>query len=94
LKSQESMDVYNYIKHAFTWKAGKYKVVFELESPEEFNLVGNEYEFTLMPIDIEELEKNKESIEQDCINSFVTDENPARKAIHWNWRNPSLHKRN
>ena len=94
LKCQESMDVYNYIKHAFTWKAGKYKVVFELKSPEEFNLVGNEYEFTLMPIDIEELEKNKESIEQDYTNSFVTDDNPARKPINWNWRYPSIHERN
>lgn len=94
LKSQESIDVYSYIKHAFTWKAGKYKVVFELESPEEFNLAGNEYEFTLMPIDIEELERNKKFIEQDYINAFVMDTHPAHKSVHWNWRNPSLHKRN
>jgi hypothetical protein len=46
-----------------------------------------------MPIDIDELEKNKESIEQDCINSFVTDDNTAHKAVHWNWRSPSIHKR-
>lgn len=94
LKCQESKDVYNYIKHAFSWKSGKYKVVFELESPEAFNLVDNEYEFTLMPIDIEELEKNKAFIEQDYINEFVTNENTAHKKVFWNWRYPSIYKRN
>lgn len=94
LKCQESIDVYNYIKHAFSWKAGKYKVVFELESPEAFNIVDNEYEFALMPMDIEELEKNKESIEQDYINSFVLNDNPAYKQVYWKWRNPSIYKSN
>lgn len=94
LKCQESIDVYNYIKHAFSWKSGKYKVVFELESPEKFNIVDNEYEFTLMPMDIEELEKNKESIEQDYLNSFIKQEDPDYKEVRWNWRNPSIHKKN
>ncbi|MCQ3829150.1 hypothetical protein HXX02_06810 [Microbulbifer elongatus] len=94
LKCQESKDVYNYIKHAFSWKSGKYKVVFELESPEAFNLVDNEYEFTLTPLDIEELEKNKDFIEQDYINSFVAEEHDSHKPIRWNWRNPSIYKKN
>ena len=94
LKCQEAIDVYNYIKHAFTWKSGKYKVVFELESPESFNIVDNEYEFTLTPMDIEELEKNKKSIEQDYLNAFVASDNEAYKQVHWNWRNPSIYKIN
>lgn len=94
LKCQEAIDVYNYIKHAFTWKSGKYKVAFELESPESFNLVDNKYEFMLTPMDIEELEKNKNLIEQDYVNSFVAIDNEAYKQVHWNWRNPSIYKRN
>ncbi len=92
LKCQEAIDVYNYIKHAFTWKSGKYKVVFELESPEPFVIVDNVYEFSLTPIDIEELEKNKNSIEQDYVNNFVPKDNEAYRQIHWNWRNPSIYK--
>ncbi|OEF08656.1 hypothetical protein [Vibrio genomosp. F10] len=91
---QESIDVYNYIKHAFSWKSGKYKVVFEIESPEEFTLVDNEYEFSLLPIDIEELEKNKSNIEQEYINAFVPNDHEKYKKIFWNWRNPSLYKQN
>lgn len=94
LKCQESKDVYNYIKHAFSWKSGKYKVVFELNSPEAFKLVDNEYEFTLMPIDIEELEKNKNHIEQDYINSFVPEGDEHYSPVIWNWRNPSIYKKN
>ncbi|MFV7710364.1 hypothetical protein [Shewanella algae] len=94
LKCQECMDVYNYIKHAFSWKAGKYKVAFELESPESFNLVDNEYEFTLMPVDIEELDKNKGSIEQVYINAFVNAEHAKYKQVYWNWRNPLIYKQN
>lgn len=94
LQCQESINVYNYIKHAFAWKSGKYKVVFEISSPEEFNLVDNEYEFSLLPIDIEELEKNKNSIEQEYINTFVPNEHEKYKNIFWNWRNPPLYKQN
>ena len=94
LKCQESIDVYNYIKHAFSWKSGKYTVVFELESPEKFNIVDNEYEFTLMAMDIEELERNKLSIEQDYMNTFIQTEDPAYREVRWNWRNPSIYKKN
>jgi hypothetical protein len=93
LKCQETIDVYNYIKHAFTWKSGKYKVFFELESPEKFDIVDNEYEFTLMPIDIEALEKNKNSIEQDYINAFVKNDSDDYKVVNWNWRNPYIYKK-
>ncbi|OEE64141.1 hypothetical protein A1OS_02240 [Enterovibrio norvegicus] len=94
LKSQDALDIFNYIKHAFSWKAGKYKVVFELESPESFKLVDNEYEFSLLPIDIEELDRNKNFIEQDYINALVGKDNESFKQVYWNWRNPPIYKKN
>jgi len=90
LQIQESVDLYNYIKQAFSWKAGKYTVVYDVESPERFELVGNKYEFSLTPIDIEELERNKGEIEQDYINGFVEDSHDSYKEIFWKWRNPSI----
>ncbi len=92
LNSQESNDVYNYIKHAFTWKSGKYKVEFLLESPEKFDLLDNKYEFSLIPIDIEELERNKKYIKQDYLNAFLPETHEQHKKFAWNWRNPSLYK--
>jgi len=91
LDCQEMLDVYSYIKHGFSWKAGKYKVVFQIETPESFNLVDNEYEFTLMPIDIEVLEKNKDSIKQEHINRFAGENHEKHKVIAWNWRYPTLY---
>ena len=94
LRSQDALDVYKFIKHAFSWKSGKYKVVFELESPEAFKILGNEYEFSLLPMDIEELEKNKNQIEQEYLNSFVGDDDSDFKQVNWNWRSPLLYKQN
>ena len=91
---QEFTEVYSYIKQSFSWRPGKYKVIFDLSSSEEFSLVDNKYEFTLTPIDIEELERNKDSIRQSCINTFVTGDSPDYKNISWNWRYPSIRKLN
>ena len=94
LKSQESNDVYNYIKQAFSWKSGRYNVTFHLESPENFTLIGNEYEFNLIPIDIEELEKNKANIEQSYMNLFLGEKHASFKEIFWKWRYPTLSSKN
>ena len=94
LDSQEANDVYNYIKHAFNWKAGRYKVEYLIESPEKFTLLDNMYEFSLLPIDIEQLDKNKEYIKQEFVNSFTSEGHVARKNIIWNWRYPAILKRN
>lgn len=93
LDCQEMLDVYNYIKQAFSWKAGKYKVVFQIETPESFNLVDNEYEFTLIPIDIEALEQNKDNVKQDYINRLTGENHEKYKAVTWNWKNPPLYKK-
>ena len=93
-KSQEMTDLYGYIKHSFSWKSGVYKAVIELESPESFDLVDNEYEFTLTPIDIEELDKNKSQIEIDYGRNTQGNGNQEKLNAVWNWRNPILKKLN
>ncbi|WED27189.1 hypothetical protein L3V77_02840 [Vibrio sp. DW001] len=92
LQGQEAKDVYGYIKQAFSWKTGKYKVIVELGSQEAIDLIDNEYEFSLTPIDIDEMEKNKQCIEQEYINLLVPKEHEARKDVVWNWRHPLLIK--
>jgi len=91
LKSEEMEDLYSFIKHSFNWKSGKYKLIFEVDSPEAFNLKDNIYEFSLTPIDIEHIEKNKELIEKSYEHQFITaEEGVERKQLVWAWRNPIL----
>lgn len=94
IKCHEMTDLYNFIKHSFSWKAGRYITSIELESPESFNLVDNKYEFTLTPIDIEQLDKNKQNIELDYKNLMVEYKEEEFKKIFWNWSNPVLKKLN
>lgn len=94
IKCQEMTDLYNFIKHSFSWKAGKYFATIELSSPERFEIVDNKYEFILTPIDIEELDKNKQNIELDYKNTMVEQNADEYKKAVWNWRNPTLRKLN
>jgi len=57
LREQEMTDLYSFTKHAFPWKQGKYTVTIEMQSPENFSLVGNQRKFSLTSADIEKLEK-------------------------------------
>lgn len=92
LNTQQMQNLFNYIKQTFSWKTGRYTVIIDIESPEKFTIVGNKYRFTLTPVDIEELEKNKNFIEQEYKNQLVTQTVEEYKKIDWNWRNPSLQK--
>ena len=94
LKSSEMVDLFSYIKHSFAWKSGTYEAVIELESPEKFNLVDNRYKFTLTPIDVEELEKNKAQIEISYGKKAETEGEGEEIKAAWNWRNPTLIKLN
>jgi len=63
-----------------------------LESPEEFEIINDEYEFILSPVDIEELEKNKGYIEHDYRNLLVPQPDDEYKPVNWRWINPALQK--
>lgn len=92
LRSQEMMELYNFIKQAFLWKAGKYTLKFELSSPQEFTIVDAEYSFLLSPYDIEELSKNKDLIQTQYRREVEGAEN--RETVSWKWIYPSLVKIN
>jgi len=94
MKSQEMQDVINFVKHSFSWKAGVYTFTIEVQSPEQFKLVDNRYQFTLTPVDIEELEKNKNEIEHDYKYQMVPQDDEEYTKVNWNWRYPSLRKLN
>lgn len=89
LREQEMTELYSFNKHAFPWKQGKYRVSVEIKSPEEFEIVDNEMEFLLNPIDVEELTKNKDLIEGDYRRMLIGAEEDE-KDIVWQWRYPTL----
>jgi len=88
LKSQEMVDLYNYMKQSLIWKTGNYVATIEVDSPEEFVLIDNKYEFSLSAIDIEFFEKNKAQIER----SFESLKEDKSNKVNWHWRNPNIKK--
>lgn len=91
LSSEQMTDLYKYMGQSFNWKKGKYTVVFEMSSPERFRLLDNVYHFELTTIDIEALEKNKETIDKEYENEVSTGpDGSAPNAIQWNWRYPNF----
>jgi len=83
LKGKEMNDLFTFCEQSICWKRGTYKIIFELESPEKFDLIDNEYEFTLLSSDIVSLEKNKNYIEQFYANEILPEED--FKKVNWNW---------
>ena len=94
LKSEEMKDLISFIKQWFNWKQGEYKIIFIIESPDKFNLKDNMYDFFLTSMDIEALEKNKESIDLFYENSVKFDlPEYSELKERWSWRNPTVKKR-
>ena len=94
LKSDEMMELYSYIKQAFIWKQGSYKISFEIQSNDKFKLKDNHYTFVFSSIDIEELEKNKGLIEyfyEEQIKAIIIKDCKPNNVM-WNWRFPILKK--
>lgn len=91
LREQEMTELYSFIKHAFSWKQGLYKLTIEIQSPEKFKLVDNQRKFILSHLDVELLGKNKEFIEREykrvMLGKLEQDE-----VFSWSWCNPILTK--
>lgn len=88
LRSEEMVELYNFTKHAYSWKPGKYKFVIEIKSPEKFSITDNVLEFNLSPIAIENLHSNKALLEVDYRRSVLGGVDPT----NWQWENPALSK--
>jgi len=94
IESQDALEFFDIIKQAFSWKAGKYKVVINIKSPDAFTIKDNEYEFLLTAVDVDFLEHNKEYIKLDYKNYMVPQKEEDIEKVNWNWRNPELKKLN
>ncbi len=92
MKSQEVQELVKYIQQSFYWQVGTYEVTIQVESPEPFDIKGNKYKFSLTPLDIENLEKNKDFIERDYKNIIVPQSDEEFKKVEWKWKNPPLQK--
>lgn len=92
LREQEMTELYSFNKQEFIWKQGKYVVTIEIQSPEKFEIVDNKREFMLSHLDIEELEKNKDLIEQSY-QQIVLGPPDRDKEVVWQWRYPLLEKK-
>ncbi|MES2365846.1 MAG: hypothetical protein V4563_08145 [Pseudomonadota bacterium] len=93
LKSQEMNEIYSYIKQAFSWKPGGYRVKILLESPDAFTVLDDEYMFTLSPLQVQNLSDNLNRIEQSFANEIlpgIEGEQPAQ--IAWAWVYPEMQK--
>ena len=93
LKSSEMTDVYSYIRQSFSWKPGGYRLQVLLESPDAFTVLDDEYTFTLLPLQVQNLSDNLRHVEQDFANQVTppkTDEPSAQ--IVWNWVYPEMRK--
>lgn len=89
LKSDEMTDLYTHIKRSFPWKEGVYKLTFEVTSPDPFHISGDVYEFNLSSVDIEELEKNRDQVEQGYRDGFIPKQD-GEPGLVWLWRYPQL----
>jgi hypothetical protein len=84
-------ELYNFTKHSFSWKEGEYIASIEMESPEDFILADNVRCFSLSPMDIEGLSKNKDVLEADY-KRILVGKKEGEPDIVWQWRSPSLTK--
>ena len=92
LKDQEMSDVYSFIRQAFPWKPGSYRVSVLIESPEAFEAIGTEYEFSLSPLFVQRLHENLGQVETYyAAEIFPEDEEGnTREVARWDWVYPGL----
>jgi hypothetical protein len=91
LREQEMTELYNFNKHSFPWKEGEYTASIEVQSPEKFILADNIRNFSLSPVDIEELSKNRDVLEADY-KRLLVGQKEGEPDIVWQWRSPALVK--
>ena len=88
--SKELSILNEFYQDSFSWKKGRYKIMFEIETSKKFNLVENEYEFILNTVDIDLLEKNKKLIKEQYLDNHLDD----NIEINYYWRKAKIHKIN
>ena len=93
LKSQEMADVYSFIRQSFAWKPGGYRLQVQLDSPDAFKVLDDEYFFTLAPLEVQNLSDNLLHIEQFFANEVLPAKEGEQPAtIPWRWVYPDMQK--
>lgn len=91
LRSQEMADVYSFIRQSFAWKTGVYRLRVLLDSPDAFNVLNDEYTFTLSPLQVQGLSDNLKHVEQYYADEVLQlKDGEERKQIPWYWVYPDL----
>jgi hypothetical protein len=91
LRCQEMTELYSYNRQSFSWKPGAYQVKVIIESPDNFSLLDDEYTFSLTSLNIQEISKNLNYIEQYYANEVSPlKEGECIKNISWNWVYPEM----
>ncbi len=91
-------DIYENVRQSFNWKQGKYKLTIQIESPDSFNLSGDEYEFQLSSLHVQELSANLNQVEKSYLNEIAPpvakpDEGakPSNDEVVWKWVYPEMY---
>ena len=87
MREKEMTDLISQTKQAFTWQPGKYNLSIDIQSPDKFDIVDNKREFELTQLNIEELSKNKDSVEQ-AYRSLILGTQEGDEAVNWQWQYP------
>lgn len=91
LKSQEMLEIYSNFRQSFAWKTGGYRLKVLIESPDAFDVVGDEYTFNLSPLQVQEVSSNLAFVEQFYSNEILprgADEPVAQ--VQWKWVYPDM----
>lgn len=97
LRSSEMNDVYGHIKQSFNWKPGGYRLQIKIESPDPFDLTGEQYTFSLSPLQVQDLSSNLAHVEKSYGHEVIPhvpetkeDEAKGERAIPWKWVYPEM----
>jgi hypothetical protein len=91
LNSKETQTLLDLYRQAFWWKAGTYKLVFLISSPDRAGVEKEVYTFSLSQSDIDDLGCNINTVKLDLAAFFNIDlEGFKYPTIPWNWKNLAL----
>ncbi len=95
LRSEEMTEIYSYIRQSFAWKPGGYRLRILIEAPDAFDVVDDQYAFTLSPMQAHDLSGNLQHIEQYYSNEIVPLKDGEQMAqITWKWSYPDMQRIN
>jgi hypothetical protein len=91
LNSKETQALLDFYRQAFWWKAGAYRVVFGVSSPDRASIKNEIYTFSLSQSDVDGLSSNVNTVKMDLEALLNSDlEGFKHPVIPWSWKNLTL----